>query len=88
MDIVAVGRAPFRIVELMNAMQYDDGMLLEGTVDYLDDRERSVDAKKRRELIELFRFATPSFTEITRATYKAWRRTNCRTRSRARFRWI
>ncbi len=54
MDILAVGRAPFRIVELMNARQYDDGMLLEGTVDYLDDRERSIDTKKRRELIELF----------------------------------
>jgi Lon protease-like protein len=54
MDILAVGRAPFRIVELMNARQYDDGMLLEGTVDYLDDRERSIDTKKRRELVELF----------------------------------
>jgi Lon protease-like protein len=54
MDILAVGRAPFRIVELMNAKEYEDGMLLEGTVDYLDDRERSLDAKKRRELIELY----------------------------------
>jgi len=54
MDIVAVGRAPFRIVELINANEYEDGMLLEGTVDYLDDRERSVDARKRRELIELY----------------------------------
>jgi Lon protease-like protein len=53
-DIVAMGRAPFRIVELMNAKEYEDGMLLEGTVDYLDDRERSLDAKKRRELVELF----------------------------------
>jgi Lon protease-like protein len=52
MDIVAVGRAPFRIVELMNAKEYEDGMLLEGTVDYLDDRERSVDAQKRRELVQ------------------------------------
>jgi Lon protease-like protein len=54
MDILAVGRAPFRIVELMNAKEYEDGMLLEGTVDYLDDRERSLDSEKRRELIELF----------------------------------
>jgi hypothetical protein len=29
-------------------------MLLEGTVDYLDDRERPVDPKKQRELIQLY----------------------------------
>ncbi len=54
MDILAVGRVPFRIVELENAKEYDDGMLLEGTVDYLDDRERPVDAKRRRELVDLY----------------------------------
>ncbi|MBV8514682.1 MAG: LON peptidase substrate-binding domain-containing protein [Acidobacteria bacterium] len=54
MDILAVGRVPFRIVELTNAKAYDDGMLLEGTVDYLDDRERPVDAKRRRELVDLY----------------------------------
>ncbi|HEY2822834.1 MAG TPA: LON peptidase substrate-binding domain-containing protein [Candidatus Acidoferrum sp.] len=54
MDIVAVGRAPFRIVELVNADQYEDGLLLEGAVDYLDDRERAVDSKKQRELVELY----------------------------------
>jgi ATP-dependent Lon protease len=54
MDILAVGRIPFRIVELANAKEYDDGMLLEGTVDYLDDRERPVDAKRKRELVELY----------------------------------
>jgi ATP-dependent Lon protease len=54
MDVLAVGRTPFRIVELMNKDQYEDGMLLEGTVDYLDDRERPVDLKKQRELIQLY----------------------------------
>ena len=54
MDILAVGRVPFRIVELANAKEYDDGMLLEGTVDYLDDRERPVDAKRRHELVDLY----------------------------------
>jgi Lon protease-like protein len=54
MDILTVGRTPFRIVELLNAEQYDDGLLLEGTVDYLDDRERWVDARKQRELVELY----------------------------------
>ena len=67
MDILAVGRAPFRIVELMNAKEYEDGMLLEGTVDYLDDRERSLDAKKRRELIELYEVChTIVFGDYTR----------------------
>ena len=46
MDIMAVGRAPFRIVELINAEQYEDGLLLEGAVDYLDDRERPLDCEK------------------------------------------
>jgi ATP-dependent Lon protease len=54
MDIVAVGRAPFRIVELINAEQYDDGLLLEGAVDYLEDRERPVDSRKQRELVQLY----------------------------------
>jgi Lon protease-like protein len=54
MDIVAVGRAPFRIVELINAEQYEDGLLLEGAVDYLDDRERPVDPRKQRELVQLY----------------------------------
>src|ERR1700722_5280112 len=54
MDIVAVGRAPFRIVELINAEQYEDGLLLEVAVDYLDDRERPVDPRKQRELVQLY----------------------------------
>jgi Lon protease-like protein len=54
MDILAVGRAPFRIVELLNAEEYGEDKLLEGQVDYLDDRERAVDAGLRRELVELY----------------------------------
>ncbi|HUE43941.1 MAG TPA: LON peptidase substrate-binding domain-containing protein [Candidatus Sulfotelmatobacter sp.] len=54
MDIVAVGRAPFRIVELINSEQYDDGLLLEGAVDYLDDHDRPVDTRKQRELVQLY----------------------------------
>src|ERR1700749_1526407 len=54
MDILAVGRSPFRIVELINAAQYEEGLLLEGAIDYLDDKERPVDASKRRELVELY----------------------------------
>lgn len=54
MDIVAVGRAPFRIVELINSERYDDGLLLEGAVDYLDDHDRPVDMRKQRELVQLY----------------------------------
>jgi Lon protease-like protein len=54
MDIVTVGRAPFRIVELVNADLYNDDVLLEGAVDYLDDRDRPVDPRIRKELIELY----------------------------------
>ena len=49
MDILAVGRAPFRVVEL-----YKDNPLLEGEVDYLEDRERPVPLALQRELISLY----------------------------------
>ena len=48
MDIVTVGRMPFRAVEL-----FSDNPLLEGQVDYLEDREIS-NQPPRRELIELY----------------------------------
>jgi ATP-dependent Lon protease len=54
LDILAVGRTPFRIVELLNAESFADDQLLEGQVDYLDDRERSTEPRVRRELIELY----------------------------------
>ena len=54
MDIVTVGRAPFRIVELLNPEAFAEEGLLEGQVDYLDDRERPVCSKVRRELVELY----------------------------------
>ncbi len=54
MDILTVGRAPFRIVELLNAEEYGEDKLLEGQVDYLDDQERAVDARLRRELVQLY----------------------------------
>lgn len=49
MDILAVGRAPFRVTQFL-----DENPLLEGLVDYLDDRDRPVDPKTRRELTELY----------------------------------
>jgi ATP-dependent Lon protease len=54
MDILTVGCAPFRIVELLNAEEYGEDKLLEGQVDYLDDQERAVDARLRRELVQLY----------------------------------
>jgi len=49
MDILTIGRAPFRVVRLL-----EDNPLLEGFVDYLEDRDRPSDAKTRRELVELY----------------------------------
>src|SRR5271154_5408575 len=49
MDILTVGRAPFRIIELFN-----EDPLCEGQVDYLDDRESPVNDRVRKELIELY----------------------------------
>ena len=48
-DIVTAGRAPFRVVEL-----FDNDPLLEGQVDYLDDRETPSNSRVQRELVELF----------------------------------
>jgi len=47
MDIITVGRDPFRIVELIT-----EDPLLEGQVDYLEDREAPLEAKCKRKLIE------------------------------------
>jgi Lon protease-like protein len=49
MDIHTAGRAPFRVVEL-----FTDDPLLEGHVDYLEDREAPANPRVQRELVELF----------------------------------
>src|SRR5271163_252813 len=49
MDILTVGRAPFRVVEL-----FKEEPLLEGQVDYLDDRERPLNSRVHQELVELY----------------------------------
>ena len=49
MDILTVGRAPFRVVEL-----FTDNPLLEGTVDYLDDRQSISCPQTRKSLVELY----------------------------------
>jgi Lon protease-like protein len=49
MDILTVGRAPFRVVEL-----FTENPLLEGDVDYLEDRETRSIAQLQRELAELY----------------------------------
>jgi ATP-dependent Lon protease len=55
MDIMTAGRAPFRIVELLNVEAYDDDdELLQGDVDYLEDRDRPGDTKTQRDLIDLY----------------------------------
>jgi Lon protease-like protein len=54
MDIVTVGRSPFRIVELLNPQALVEEELLEGHIDYLDDRERPVCPRTQRELIQLY----------------------------------
>jgi ATP-dependent Lon protease len=49
MDVLTVGRAPFRVVEL-----FSENPLLEGQVDYLEDREIRSNPRIQRELVELF----------------------------------
>jgi len=54
MDIITVGRSPFRITELVNAGAYANDELLEGDVDFLDDCERRTDAGVEKELLRLY----------------------------------
>jgi len=49
MDILTAGRAPFRVVEL-----FTQAPLLEGHVDYLEDRENPPNPRIQRQLVELF----------------------------------
>ncbi len=49
MDIMTVGRDPFRIVEL-----FPEDPLLEGHVDYLEDRESPIDPKTQHQLVEIY----------------------------------
>jgi ATP-dependent Lon protease len=49
MDILTVGRYPFRIVEL-----FTDDPLLSGTVDYLEDEDSVLEPGKQKELSELY----------------------------------
>lgn len=49
MDIVTIGRAPFRVVDL-----FSENPLLEGHVDYLEDRGGSGNPVVQRQLVELY----------------------------------
>jgi Lon protease-like protein len=49
LDILTVGREPFRVVEF-----FDENPLAEGNVDYLEDRELTINPAIRRELTELY----------------------------------
>ncbi len=49
MDILTVGRVPFRVLELIT-----ENPLMEGQVDYLEDRESPGNPRIQRQLVELF----------------------------------
>ncbi len=49
LDILTIGREPFRVVEF-----FDDNPLAEGQIDYLEDRDAAANPALRRELIELY----------------------------------
>jgi Lon protease-like protein len=48
-DILSVGREPFRVIEF-----FDENPLAEGYIDYLEDRDSPPNVALRRELIELY----------------------------------
>jgi Lon protease-like protein len=49
MDILTVGRDPFRVIKFL-----EENPLAEGHVDYLEDREAPANPSMRRELVELY----------------------------------
>ncbi|HXJ04529.1 MAG TPA: LON peptidase substrate-binding domain-containing protein [Candidatus Acidoferrum sp.] len=49
MDILTMGRDPFRVIEF-----FEENPLAEGHVDYLEDRDMPPNPSVRRELIELY----------------------------------
>jgi len=49
MDILTVGREPFRVVEL-----FTEDPLLEGSVDYLDDRYAQESPETQKSLVEIY----------------------------------
>src|ERR1700687_138423 len=49
MDILTMGRDPYRIVDL-----FTEDSLLEGSVDYLEDKDSSLEPGMRKELLELY----------------------------------
>jgi len=49
LDILTVGREPFRVVEF-----FEENPLAEGQIDYLEDRDTPANHAIRRELIELY----------------------------------
>ena len=49
MDILAVGRRPYRIVDL-----YEDDPLLQGAVDYLEDEDSRLEPVNQEELVQLY----------------------------------
>ena len=49
MDILTVGRYPYRVVDLCT-----EDALLEGTIDYLEDEDSQVDPQNRAKLVELY----------------------------------
>ena len=49
MDILSVGREPFRVIEF-----FEEKPLAEGHVDYLEDRDSPANLSLRRELVELY----------------------------------
>jgi hypothetical protein len=54
MDILTIGRAPFRITQLLNSDAYANDQLLEGDVDFLDDRDVRLDTRMQKELLRLY----------------------------------
>ena len=67
MDILTIGRYPFRIAEL-----FDEDPLLEGSVDYLEDEDSVPDPRQQKELVGLYEACyTLLFEEMPKSLQEA-----------------
>jgi Lon protease-like protein len=68
MDILTIGRHPYRILELLT-----DDPLLEGAVDYLEDEESHLPPQNQKKLVELYEVCyTLLFSEVPAALHDPW----------------
>lgn len=83
MDILTVGRRPYRVVDL-----YDDDPLLQGAVDYLEDEDSCLEPGNQEQLVQLYEVCYTLLFSGMPGTSRSLRRNHYLLQLRAGFRSI